>query len=296
MSVPAAYLAVIAIWSTTPISIKWSSEGLSFISGVTMRMLIGAVICVALVTLFRVALPWHRQALQAYVAGSLAVFAGMLSVYWGAQYINSGLVALIFGLSPLATTLIAVVMGTEVRPGPVKLLGVVTAIGGLLCIVSLGGNSLSSGGENVLLGMLAVFISMIFHSVSTVWVKQVNNGLSALTMTTGSLLVSVPMYLLVWWLIDGAIPQDMPIRAVSSIIYLGIFGSVLGYMFYFYTLRHVSASNVALITLVTPVTALLIGQAFNGEQVTATVWFGTALIILGLTLNQWESRFRLKPV
>ena len=294
MSVPAAYLAVIAIWSTTPIAIKWSSEGPSFIAGVTSRMLIGTVICLILVKLLRVEMPWHRQAVQAYIAGSLAVFAGMLSVYWGAQYINSGFVALLFGLSPLATTLIAVSMGIEARPGIMKLLGIVTALGGLLCIVLLGSNTTTHSSENVLLGMLAVFIGMLFHSVSTVWVKQVGHDFSALSMTTGSLLVSMPLYFLVWVLVDGSIPTEIPMRAAGSIVYLGLFGSVLGYMFYFYTLRHVSASNVALIPLVTPVTALLIGQAFNGEQVTPTVWFGTGLIILGLSMNQWGKRFRLK--
>ena len=294
MSVPAAYLAVVIIWSTTPIAIKWSSEGPGFIAGVTSRMLIGTLICLVLVKLFRIAMPWHRQALQAYMAGSLAVFAGMVSVYWGAQYINSGLVALLFGLTPLATTLIAVAMGTEARPGAMKLLGIFTALAGLSCIVSLGDTSTYSS-EKALFGMLAVFVGMVFHSVSTVWVKQVGQALPALAMTTGSLIFSMPLYLLVWWFVDGSIPQSIPLRAASSIVYLSIFGSVLGYMFYFYTLRHVSASNVVLITLITPVTALLIGQGFNDEQVTPVVWFGTGLIILGLSMHQWENRLRLKP-
>jgi len=294
MSVPAAYLAVIAIWSTTPLAIKWSSDGPSFIAGVTSRMLIGTVICLVLVKLLRVALPWHRQAVQAYMAGSLAVFAGMLSVYWGAQHIDSGLVALLFGLSPLATTIISVIMGTETRPGSMKLLGIITALGGLFCVVSLGTANVTSSAY-ALYGIIAVFVAMLFHSVSTVLVKQLGKDLSALSMTTGSLLVSMPLYLLVWVAVDGSIPNEIPMRAVGSIVYLGVFGSVLGYMFYFYTLRHVSASNVVLITLITPVTALLIGQAFNGEQVTATVWFGTGLIILGLSIHQWGNQLRLKP-
>jgi len=294
MSVPAAYLAVIAIWSTTPLTIKWSSEGSSFIAGVTARMLIGTIICLVLVKLLRIAMPWHRQAVQAYVAGSLAVFAGMLTVYWGAQYIDSGLVALLFGLSPLATTVIAVAMGMESRPGPMKLLGIATALIGLFFVVSLG-TANGSSSEYELYGMIAVFIAMLFHSISTVWVKQVGQSMSALSMTTGSLLVSMPMYLAVWWFVDGSIPQQVPLHAIGSIVYLGIFGSVLGYLFYFYTLRHVSASNVALIPLITPVTALLIGQAFNGEQVTPVVWFGTGLIILGLSMHQWGHRLRLKP-
>ncbi len=293
MSVPAAYLAVIVIWSTTPLAIKWSSEGPSFIAGVTSRMIIGTVICLVLVKLLRVAMPWHRQAVYAYIAGSLAVFAGMLSVYWGAQFIESGLVALLFGLTPLAITVISVSMGTESRPGLFKLMGILIALSGLFCIVLLGGEA-GHITEQSLYGMLAVFMGMLMHSVSTVWVKQLGQQMSALAMTTGSLLFSMPLYLIVWYFADGTIPDHVPMHAIGSIIYLGIFGSVLGYVFYFYTLRHVSATNVGLITLITPVTALLIGQAMNGENVTGIVWFGTSLIILGLSMHQWEQRRRLK--
>jgi len=294
MSVPAAYLAVIAIWSTTPLTIKWSSDGLSFIAGVTSRMLIGTIICLVLIKLMRVSMPWHRKAVRAYAAGAMAVFAGMISVYWGAQYINSGLVALLFGLSPLATTVIAVTLGTEARPGSSKLLGIILALTGLFCVVSLDASSTTLNVDSVY-GMIAVFIGMLFHSISTVWVKQIAQDLSAMSMTTGSLLLSMPLYLLVWVWADGSMPTNVPTHAVGSILYLGIFGSVLGYMFYFYTLRHVSASNVVLITLITPVTALLIGQAFNNEQVTAVVWFGTSLIILGLAIHQWGHHMRPKP-
>lgn len=293
MSVPAAYLAVIVIWSTTPLAIKWSSEGPSFIAGVTSRMLIGTVICLLLVKLLRIAMPWHRQAVYAYIAGSLAVFAGMLSVYWGAQFIDSGLVALLFGLTPLAITIISVTMGTESRPGLFKIIGIAIALTGLFCIVLLDGKT-GHITEKSLYGMLAVFMGMLMHSISTVWVKQLGQQMPALAMTTGSLLFSMPLYLIVWYFADGTIPDNVPVHAIGSILYLGLFGSVLGYIFYFYTLRHVSASNVGLITLITPVTALLLGQAMNGEQVTSIVWFGTGLIIVGLSLHQWEQRQRLK--
>ena len=89
MSVPAAYLTVIVIWSTTPLAIKWSSDGPSFIAGVTARMIIGTVICLILIKLLGIVMPRDRRALSAYAAGSVAVFGGMLSVYWGAQYIDA---------------------------------------------------------------------------------------------------------------------------------------------------------------------------------------------------------------
>jgi len=294
MSVPAAYLAVIAIWSTTPLTIKWSSEGPGYVAGVTGRMLIGTVICLIIVKLFRIEMPWHRRAVEAYAAGSLAVFGGMMSVYWGAQFIDSGMVALLFGLTPLATTVIAVMTGAESRPGAIKIIAIFIALSGLACILLPGSDSTGYENSDTVYGMAAVFAGMLMHSVSTVWAKKAAQGLPAMAMTTGSLLMSMPLYLLSWYVIDGTIPTSIDTRAVSSIIYLGVFGSVLGYMLYFYALRHVTASKMALLTLVTPVTALLLGQALNQEQVTATVWTGTGMIMLGLVMHQWGHRLRFR--
>ena len=294
MSVPAAYLAVIAIWSTTPLAIKWSSEGPGFAAGVTARMVIGTVICLLIVRLFRVAVPWHRRAVQAYAAGSLAVFGGMMSVYWGAQYIDSGLVALLFGLTPLTTTIISVMTGAESRPGMMKVFAIFIALAGLACILLPDSKNGGVTHADAVYGMAAVFMGMLMHSVSTVWVKKAAQGMPAMAMTTGSLLMSLPLYLVSWYIIDGTIPAQIETRALGSIVYLGLFGSVLGYIMYFYALRHVTASKMALITLITPVTALLIGQALNSEQVTPIVWLGTVMIMLGLVMHQWGHRLRLK--
>ncbi|HID49904.1 MAG TPA: EamA family transporter, partial [Chromatiales bacterium] len=48
MSVPAAYVGIIIVWSTTPLAIKWSGEGAGFLFGVSARMLLGAVVCLLL--------------------------------------------------------------------------------------------------------------------------------------------------------------------------------------------------------------------------------------------------------
>jgi drug/metabolite transporter (DMT)-like permease len=81
-------------------------------------------------------------------------------------------------------------------------------------------------------------------------------------------------------------------RALISIVYLGVVGSVLGFALYFYVLRYVETTKVALITLITPVMALLAGQWLNAEQVASKVWVGTALIMLGLVGFELGGRIR----
>jgi drug/metabolite transporter (DMT)-like permease len=70
-------------------------------------------------------------------------------------------------------------------------------------------------------------------------------------------------------------------------VYLGVIGSVLGFSLYFYVLKHVEANVAALITLVSPVFAMFLGQMVNGEPITAPVWAGAALVLGGLAVHQW---------
>jgi drug/metabolite transporter (DMT)-like permease len=255
-------------------------------------MLIGATLCLMLIRLLRIELPWHKQARQAYLAGAMAVYGAMMCVYWGAQYISSGLLSVIFGLTPLMTGIIVVMLGTEKRPGPMRVLGLVFALAGLLSIFGLN----DAVGEAMVLGISGVLASVFLHSLSAVWLKHVAQGLPAMALTTGSLLVSLPLYLLTWLLMGAGLPDELPIRAGASIVYLGVIGSVLGYAMYFYALRHVSASKMALVTLITPVTALVLGQVLNNERIDSAIWTGTAMILLGLTLHQWGDRLRLRAV
>lgn len=291
MSVPAAYLAVIVIWSTTPLAIKWSGEGIGFSAGVTSRMLIGTVICLLLIKALRIDMPWHKQARQAYLSGSIAVFGAMSCVYFAAQYISSGLIAVLFGLTPVVTTLIAVIMGQERVPTRIKVFGIITALLGSMVIFNAGGEVVVSTDRYALLyGGIGMLGSVLLHSLSTVLVKRSAQGLPALAVATGSLVFSLPLYVLLWLLVDGQLPVQIPVRTGMAILYAGVIGSVVGYVLYFYALKHVSVSQMALVTLITPVTALLIGHLLNNEQISTSIWLGTGMILTGLSLHQWGAR------
>ena len=89
-------------------------------------------------------------------------------------------------------------------------------------------------------------------------------------------------------LLPRARADAVPARATAAIVYLGVFGSVLGFAMYYYVIKHMDTGKVALITLVTPVLALLLGALFNGEVVSVRVGLGTVLILLGLAVHQWR--------
>ena len=287
MSVPAAYLGVVIIWGTTPLAIKWSGEGVGYLFGVTGRMVIGVILALLVLNLMRLRLPWHQQARRTYLFAGLGIFLAMTSIYWAAQWIPSGWVAVVFGVTPIATGMMARIWLTEQGLTPVRLLAMLVALCGLGLVFASG----IEQSKQTALGVAGVLVSVLFHSASAVWVKRINAGLHGLVVTTGGLLVATPLFLLSWFLQGGEWPTIIEVRTVSAIAYLGVVGSVLGFALYFYILRHVETTRVALITLVTPVIALLIGHWLNGEAVEAKVWLGGLLIMLGLLGFEFGQRY-----
>jgi drug/metabolite transporter (DMT)-like permease len=283
MSVPAAYIGVILIWSTTPLAIQWSSVGGGYLFALTGRMVIGAVLCAVLVTLTRQPLAWNAAARRTYLAAGLGIYGAMVATYWSSQFVPSGVIALMFGLTPLFTGVVAHFVLRERAFTPGKIAGIGLGFGGLLAVFG----SSAQIGAHALQGIVALMAAVFFQSASMVVVKRVGAQVDALHVTTGALYLAVPMFVLTWALSGGEILGDVPPRAMWAIIYLGVFGSVVGFALYFYAIRHLATGTIALITLITPVLALMLGQTLNGEHLTAALVTGAGLILCGLIMHQW---------
>lgn len=294
MSVPAAYLGIILIWATTPLAIKWSNDSSDFLLAVTGRMSLGFLLCLLLLLLLRVPLRWHRQALWTYAAAGLGIFGAMMSVYWGAQYIPSGLISVLYGVTPMVMGLLASLwLGERFFTLP-RMLGVVLALLGLGVIFLPQGTT----GAISPLGLAGVLLSVLLHSLSAVWVKRLGSKMHPLAINSGALALAVPLYLVCWLAYGHPMPAELPSHSLWSIVYLAVFGTALGFNLYFYVLKRVPAAMVGLITLITPVLALLLGQGLNGEQIEQHVWFGAVAILFGLGLFMWGGqigRLNLRP-
>ena len=283
MSVPAAFGGVVLIWATTPLAIKWSSEDAGFLFGVASRMALGAFACLVLIAVLGRRMRWHRDALRTNIAAGLGVWGAMTSVYWAAQYIPSGMISVLFGLTPPATALMAALWLGERMLTPARLLGMGLGLGGLAIIFSDGFGL----GHGAMFGIGAVLVSVLIHSASGVWVKRIGASVPALETTTGALLIALPLFLATWLAFDGRWPTEIGPRSAWSILYLALAGSTLGFVMYFYVLSKVAAGRVALITLITPVLALLLGQLAEQEVVGPRAWTGALVILLGLGAFQW---------
>jgi len=301
VSVPISYLTVILIWSTTPLAIQWSGHDVGFQFGVAARMAIGLIALLILLHVMKIELPWHKKARRIYLVSGSSLYVAMSFVYWAAQHIPSGWISVVFGLSPIITSVLASVILKDSHLSGTRLTGMSIGFIGLL-VVFIEGVSISS---LAMFGIVATVISATSQSLGAVLIKQQKPDFHPIAMTAGSIIIALPLFL-VNCIIVGSWPETVPVKSALSILYLAIIGSAVGFPLYFYLLKNMAPERVAIITLITPVTALLLGSFLNGEIISSKVWLGTALILTGLSIyeygkylphvKKWKIRWLQRPL
>jgi drug/metabolite transporter (DMT)-like permease len=286
-----AYIGVVLIWATTPLAIKWSGEGPGFLFGVAARMTIGFFCLFFVLLIAWRRLPWNRKARLTYLAIAVQIYGAMLSTYWGSQFIPSGWISVIFGLTPLITAVFASFWLGERSLTWDKSFAYLMGLAGLVVMFF----SAIQLNHDAVLGIAAILLAAFLQALSSVWVKQIGARIASLFQVSGGLLLALPAYMLTWWGFDGDWPQSFPLRSWMSIVYLGVIATTFGFILYYYLLSHLSATRVALITFLTPVLSLMIGHVVNHEQVTMKVFVGTICILFALFLHVFGGRLTTLP-
>jgi drug/metabolite transporter (DMT)-like permease len=287
MPVSVAYLAVILIWSTTPLGIVWSSETVNPTLAALLRMIIAVIPGFIILKLASIKLPWDLPARKIYAYSSVGVFGGMIFAYLAARYLSSGMMSLIFGLAPILSGILGQKLLNEPKFSLLKKIALIVSFCGLL-VVCFDSITLSN---NSVIGVVFILMGVFFFSLSGVLVKSVEINIHPLATTVGALIFSVPLFFITWFVVDGSLPSaQWQARSIWAILYLGIFGSLVGFLAYFFILQKLRASTVALITMMTPVFALYLGSVLNGEPISLNLVFGALLVLTGLAMYQWRGK------
>lgn len=282
MNIILAYLCMLIIWSTTPLAIQWSSEGGGFLFSVAARMSCASLLSVALVLVLEKRLPLGLSALASYFSGGVAVFGAVLCVYWAAQFVPSGMIAIFYGMAPVLTGVMAYCILGERFSGR-QLIGVLLSLFGLLVVYA----DSVLGADFQPAAMLALLASVSLYCLSGILVKHLQAPVSSLQQTAGTLLCSSAAYISLFFAGYMNMPTTISTKALLSLSYLVVVCSVLGFFLYFYALKVTSAGSVSLTTLVTPLAALSLGIVLNGESFGLSIFVGTLCIVLGLMAYQW---------
>jgi drug/metabolite transporter (DMT)-like permease len=174
--------------------------------------------------------------------------------------------ALIVGLGPIYILLLAVLFRLE-RPNGRKVMGMLIALAGIAVLASENG---ISGRSASIEGDAITMAGSIGFAVYVVLGKRVAEQYDTLTMTAfnhfaGALLV-LPAALHEIWALSSARLWHQPWRAWAAVVYMAVFSSALAYVFYFWLLRYLEASQLAAFTYLLPVLATILGILWLGER------------------------------
>jgi drug/metabolite transporter (DMT)-like permease len=251
----------------------------------SIALLIGLIINLVLRRkLFAQAGAW-----QVYVAGAICIFPNMPVVYWSAQFIPSGVVAVVFAMSPFVMGLMTLMLLKHNPFSPRRVFALVLALTGLTLIFF---HQLQFS-LRAAYGVSGILLSCFLFSLSSVLIKKLEVKVDAFNQAVGSLLFALPGLLLLWWYMDGHIPVAISTKSLASVGYLAIFGSLLGAALFFYVLANMSPTAVSLITFMTPVLALILGAWVGHESLSIQLWGGAGLVVVALLLYLDLSRGNL---
>lgn len=278
MRLALAYIGVIIVWASTPLAISISNRGFSLWAAGAFRMAIAVVVLLPIVWL-RPAPFWQaRKFILSYMTGALGVLPNTLLVYWAAQYVPSGLISVAFSLSPFVIGLLSLLLLRDGGFTPRQGLALLVAALGMATIYldQLRIDRTSAYGVLALVGAVSMW------GLSAVGLKRLDFNVDPLCQTTGSLLFSLPGLFLCWWLFDGTLPTAPVLESLLAVLYLAVFGSIVGFSLYFYVLSRLSAVNTSIITLIVPIIALTLGVVAAGEQLSARLIAGVGIVLLSL--------------
>jgi drug/metabolite transporter (DMT)-like permease len=201
-------------------------------------------------------------------------------IYWGEQYIESGLTAILFATLPLITIFFAHVYVPGDRITKRKMAGTILAF---LGVVSLFANSVRLDPSKSL-PMLAIIASAVCAAASAVATKRYGHALHPASLTATAMLVGA-VILTGMSLASGegfGVPSDA--QTWGAILYLALAGSVFTFMVYFTLLKTWSVTSLSFISVFTPAIALALGFLVLGERLTIWTAIGAVLILAGVTL------------
>jgi drug/metabolite transporter (DMT)-like permease len=162
----------------------------------------------------------------------------------------------------------------------VKIAGVILGVCGVGVVFS---NQLAISGRQALLGCVALVLSAFFGAYSNVLVKAHGKNLNPAIIAAGQMFFGVIPLLLVGVAFEG---NPMQFRwtatAIVSLVYLAVVGSVIAFLLYYWLMQNMDVTKTMLISLVTPVVAVILGMLALNEELSWRTLAGGAMIIAGI--------------
>jgi drug/metabolite transporter (DMT)-like permease len=276
------YALVVVIWGTTWIAISLQQQsGISVNVAVFWRFFISALCLFAFIALFR---KKQKLAFKVHLFCMLqacCIFGfNFVCFYYAVQYISSGLEAVIFSMAVIFNTLNAkIFFKQQISKSffPAALLGGLGIIA--LFWQDVMGSSLN---QYTLMGIgLCILGTYGFSLGNMISARHQKQGLDIFTTNAYGMLYGSIFMALIAGIKQHEFFPSMSFSAVSALLYLAVFGSVIGFTAYFYLVGRIGAGKAAYSTLLFPLVALVISTFWEGYQWHMNAVIGVILILCG---------------
>jgi drug/metabolite transporter (DMT)-like permease len=261
---------------------------------VFLRVAIAAIILLPLLFVYGIRLPKGLSGWKPFFAiGFLNNVLPFSLIVIGQTYIPSGLASILNATTPLFTVVVMAIAGEE----KLLLRRIAGVVAGLIGVIILHGDGFGfETGQSI--GILLCLAAAFSYGLSALLARRVLSNSPPLGTATFQMLASAAMMTVVAGLVERPWQLPMPDAATwLAVIGLAALSTALAYIVFFQILRRSGATNVMLVTLLIPVTAILLGYLVLGEtislrEISGALVIGSALLLIDGRVLEF---FRLSP-
>ncbi|MGI8789213.1 MAG: DMT family transporter [Pyrinomonadaceae bacterium] len=283
------WLILCLIWGTTWYFIKIGLEELPPITFAAARFALALFILAFIIYFQKIPLPKTRRDWKLLaVTGVLQFSINYSLVFWSEQYISSGLAAVLQAMITVFGLVLAYFYLPNERITWLKVFAVVLGICGVavIFIEQLQVNSLMG-----FVGCAAIVVGAFAAAQGSILVKAYGGKLHPATLVFGQMLCGIlPIFIYSFSVEGNPLNLNWTWRAIVSVFYLTMFGTIVAFWLYYWLLSKIESTKAMMISLVTPLIAVLVGGIFLGERLPLQTFLGGVLILASIGLIVFRKR------
>lgn len=287
------WLILCLIWGTTWIFIKIGLADLPPIAFAGARFLLAVIILFFVIRIQKIPLPRTRREWKIIaITGILQFSINYSMVFWSEQYITSGLAAVLQAMITVFGLILAWYFLPNERITKLKVFAVCLGIVGVAVIFF---DQLRVQSLMAFLGSVGIVVGAYAAAQASILVKAKGGAFHPAALLFCQMICGLPA-VIVYSLVGEGNPFafNWTARAVGCVLYLTVFGTVAAFWLYYWLLGKIESTKAMMISLVTPLLAVIIGAIVLGETLPPQTGLGGLLIIAGIGLIVFR-RKRIEP-
>jgi drug/metabolite transporter (DMT)-like permease len=272
------------LWGGSFFFVKIALNDLPIFSIVFLRVFIGSLMLLLFISIKNKKLPKNRNIwFHFLVMGVLNNVIPFTMIVSAQKYIDSGFASILNATTPFFTIIIAHFFTKDEKLSFNKIIGLIIGLSGVTILI--GYTSLFSG-KNEFIGALMMLIATMSYAFAGVWGKRFKAfKLDPILISTGQLICSSILLLPITLLMDKPWTLSIPSSQTwFSILGIALLSTAIAYIIYFRILSTSGATNVLLVTLLIPISALLLGVVILSETFYIQYMYGIIIISIGLII------------